>query len=333
MTCPNRGCRKWCFTLNNPTDSDDIILKRLNTLKCVTSLVFQKEIAPTTLTPHYQGFIHFKDVKSLSAVKKLMGERVHLEMQMGSDLQNIKYCTKESSKTEGLTILKVAKNTDKNPTDIITDIKAGIKYKELVELHFSYFTKYNKSFHELYELYKPSKLKTIEIELYEWEKELIDIFRTSPKHRQVYWIWSSESNTGKTIFKQYCQDLFQVLDVNNFNFRDIVHTYNDDDIIWANLSRVDDIDATKLHVLEKLSDGGYCQSTKYEGSKKYIDSHIVVTSNHPPPFNLLPERIVEYNVSKKPIISNTENDKNPNKSNILDYGLCHTSPHKIRLDD
>lgn len=322
-----RGNRKWVFTLNNPTDEDDRILIKLRDNKAVTMLVFQPEVAPSTGTRHYQGTIHFKDAKTLTAVKKILGNKCHLEIQKGSDQQTVEYCSKEATKTEGLTVSKLPSTTDKNSHDIILDIKSGMKYKDLVETHFAYFTKYNKSFHELFELYKPSKQPIINIELFPWEEDMLKIFREAPIHRTIHWIWSEESNTGKTIFKQYCQQLFNVLDVNNFKYVDIMHSYDDNDIIWTNLSRVDSLDDTKLHVLEKLSDGGMQQSTKYEGSKKYLNSHIVVTSNHPPPFNQLPERIHAINVSRnkkqniKPILEKKEwvNTPIPAIKNKIDF--------------
>lgn len=46
----------WCFTLNNYTDEE---IRRLESLEC-ERLVVGKEVAPTTGTPHLQGYIRFK---------------------------------------------------------------------------------------------------------------------------------------------------------------------------------------------------------------------------------------------------------------------------------
>lgn len=70
----SKGSRHWCFTQNNPTDEDVGIL---NTIEC-RYVTYGRETAPETGTPHLQGFISFKDCKTLSAVKKYL-PRAHLE--------------------------------------------------------------------------------------------------------------------------------------------------------------------------------------------------------------------------------------------------------------
>lgn len=225
-------------------------------------------------------------------------------MRKGTRIQAYEYCIKEDTRIRGPYVKgDFHKKSDKGKrSDIdsfINDIKSGKPFDELIITHYKYFMRYNKAFHEYFERFKPRYNPEINIQLYLWEKELYLTFKSEPAHRRIFWIWSDISGTGKTIFKQFCQSKFDILDINNFVFRDIIHNYNSEMIIWANISRTDNIDDNKLHVLEKLSDQGYCQSTKYEGSKKYIRAHIVVTSNHEPPLDMLPERIISYNVAKE----------------------------------
>lgn len=303
---------KWVFTLNNYT------LEDLNHLKSIkddetklTYLCFQEETAPETGTKHLQGFIHLKTHKIMTFVKKLLNnDKIHLEVQKGSNLQNLDYCTKSKTRTgetiqslKGLNLDKIdrGQRTDiKNGQEKLKkEIQSGMEWKELVDKNTDYFMKYNKSFRDLYALFRPNDENDVmkKEELFPWEIELLDIFRKTAEHRTIHWIWSQESGTGKTIFKQYCENLISILDVNNFKLTDIIHGFDrTHKLIWANISRIDKINDDKLHVLEKLSDGGNIQSTKYEGEKKFIKSHIVCTSNHPPPFDELPKRIREYNI-------------------------------------
>ena len=47
-------------------------------------------------TPHFQGFVHFKNAKTLTACKKWLGtNRVHLEPTQGTDFEAWMYCTPE----------------------------------------------------------------------------------------------------------------------------------------------------------------------------------------------------------------------------------------------
>ncbi len=81
--------RSWVFTLNNYTEVDEQKLKDLE-YKC---LVFGREIAPETGTPHLQGFIIFCRGYRFNAVKKLLGANAHIEKAKTNDAAN--YCMKE----------------------------------------------------------------------------------------------------------------------------------------------------------------------------------------------------------------------------------------------
>ena len=87
--------RGFMFTLNNYTDESIEMLGRLG----AQYLIYGKEIAPTTNTPHLQGYIHFQHAKSLSSViKKIPG--AHVEIRRGTVDQAIEYCKKEGAYTE-----------------------------------------------------------------------------------------------------------------------------------------------------------------------------------------------------------------------------------------
>jgi len=81
--------RGWCFTLNNPEPNslDDV-------RKVCRYIISGYERAPTTDTPHLQGFVYFHTVRSFDQVKKLLPD-AHLEMQKGSFEEAIDYCLKE----------------------------------------------------------------------------------------------------------------------------------------------------------------------------------------------------------------------------------------------
>lgn len=107
MSDQSKRTRTYCFTLNNWTQDE---YDQLVGLK-YTYLVIGKEIAPTTLTPHLQGFIHFKEAKTLTAVSKL-NKRIHWEASKGSPAQNRTYCIKEGDYQEWGTPPEPGKRTD-----------------------------------------------------------------------------------------------------------------------------------------------------------------------------------------------------------------------------
>ena len=57
--------RGFCFTINNPVDDT------LPQTWPYEYLVYQKEEAPTTKTPHLQGYVYFKSARTLAQMKKL----------------------------------------------------------------------------------------------------------------------------------------------------------------------------------------------------------------------------------------------------------------------
>lgn len=86
--------KSWCFTLNNPVENEPL----LDTNIC-EYIVYGHEIAPSTGTPHIQGFVVFKDQKRLSAVSKLL-PRAFWVGANGTNQQASDYCKKSLKYTE-----------------------------------------------------------------------------------------------------------------------------------------------------------------------------------------------------------------------------------------
>lgn len=82
--------RHFVFTLNNYKDKDETYL---STLEC-KYIVWGYEYAPTTGTPHLQGFISFRDGKTDSAVRKLL-PGCFIEPARGTPAEASAYCKKE----------------------------------------------------------------------------------------------------------------------------------------------------------------------------------------------------------------------------------------------
>jgi len=82
---------KWCFTVNNYVDA----VKEMAPLVDKASyLIYGQEIAPTTGTPHLQGYVVLKNKAMLTALKKLH-PTAHFEIARGTHAQNISYCGKD----------------------------------------------------------------------------------------------------------------------------------------------------------------------------------------------------------------------------------------------
>lgn len=91
---PQKGLY-WVFTINNYTDVElDILRALVDAVDYVSYLCFGLELAPTSGTPHVQGYLQLSSRKSTGQVCTCLGGRARVELAKGSAEQNQKYCSK-----------------------------------------------------------------------------------------------------------------------------------------------------------------------------------------------------------------------------------------------
>lgn len=95
----NRRLRNWCFTINNPKESDDIELSSLNHRYLCYQLEIGKGDSKSQGTPHYQGVVVFKNALTFTALKKKL-TRAHIEPCQNLQA-SIDYCQKEEGRLDG----------------------------------------------------------------------------------------------------------------------------------------------------------------------------------------------------------------------------------------
>ena len=88
-----RNSKRWVFTINNYTKAD---IKAVEEAAC-EFLAYGKELAPTTGTPHIQGYVEFSILRRTSTVCKILGGRAHCDPANGTAGENIEYCTKDKN--------------------------------------------------------------------------------------------------------------------------------------------------------------------------------------------------------------------------------------------
>lgn len=133
--------RAFCFTLNNPTLLDETNIEALE----YGYLVYGREVAPTTGTVHLQGYIQFKNPRSIKAVGGLF--KWHVEVAKGDSAKNFAYCSKEGNFVEKgvrpLTKHEAAilggEEEKKIWGDIILQSKLGTLEAENPKIYFSHY--------------------------------------------------------------------------------------------------------------------------------------------------------------------------------------------------
>lgn len=81
--------RNWCFTVNNYGEEDLAAISLLG----ARYTIYGKEIGASG-TPHLQGYMCFKNAKTLKSIKKKL-PRAHLEVRKGTHEQAKEYCKKD----------------------------------------------------------------------------------------------------------------------------------------------------------------------------------------------------------------------------------------------
>ena len=86
---------KWCMTLHNMEIG---AMEREICSDIFSKFVFSEEMGKSGNTPHIQGAFILKKRKRMSELKKVFGNKVHLEAMRGTWKEAYEYCMKENGK-------------------------------------------------------------------------------------------------------------------------------------------------------------------------------------------------------------------------------------------
>lgn len=115
--------KRWCFTFNNYTEKDYILLKNTFSAKSI-SYIIGKEVGEEG-TPHLQGYIEAKKRLRWSEFK--LPKAIHWEKCKGSRIENLKYCSKDRDyDTSGFAYIPV-------PLKILKDEQLYTWQKKIVQ--------------------------------------------------------------------------------------------------------------------------------------------------------------------------------------------------------
>lgn len=296
---PN-GAKNWCFTLNNPTDDEKRGLSELfgNEASGIRYLVFQQEVGEEGQTPHIQGYISFEGRKGLAGVKKLVGDRAHVEVARGSPKQNRDYCTKPETRVEGSMEeygeLPSSSGKRNDLEDFKEAVKEGLTKRQALEEFSEVVAKYPR-FVSNYIDSQPRKLQIQDHELKPWQADLEEKLSHPPDDRSIMFVVNPSGNQGKTWFTKWYLNknpsTTQILTPGRKP--DMAHAIADDiRVLFVNISRSYDAETVKYlySFLEDVKDGCVF-SPKYESGMKYLSPvHVVVMMNHEPTMCLTSDR-------------------------------------------
>ncbi len=179
----------WIFVINNPIRpwAEPPILADEWRRK-PKFLVYQLEEAPTTGTPHFQGYVCFDQAIRGSTLLRMLsvnGEAPYLRARTRSHLYSKEYASKPETRVEGPWTygddagIANSQGSRSDLTTIKRKLDTGASMKEITDEHFESCARYYKYFREY---------KRIHASPRDWEMEIIVLVGTtgSGKTRWVY---------------------------------------------------------------------------------------------------------------------------------------------------
>jgi len=178
-----------------------------------------------------------------------------------------------------------------------TDIK-NLGLLAAVEKSPAVYVKYSRGMEALDRLIGPKEaVPDPGIELRPWQTYIWSAIQCGHQPRQILWVWSKESGTGKTTMGKYLSYKMGAGYLpGTFKIADLMHMLNTriHKLVHFDLPRDSEMNETQFSVLEQLSDCRAIPATKYDSQVKYPRLIVLVTWNGPPPRHRLPKRIYEW---------------------------------------
>lgn len=147
QNCQQR-VRAWCWTLNNPAEDDEEKIRRLWEGGYVTYVLFGREVSESG-TPHLQGYLELPKKRTLGGLKRLIGDRPHLEPRRGTQQEAMEYCKKDGNFVEFGNPDAQGERTDLKK--IVARLQAGVKLRDIAIEEPSIYCRYRNGLRDISE--------------------------------------------------------------------------------------------------------------------------------------------------------------------------------------
>lgn len=207
MPIRNQCAKNWCFTLNNYAQEDVARLSGLvEEIDACVYLVFGRELAPQTQTPHLQGFVSFSSRLSGPTVRAYF-PRCHVEVARGTPLQASEYCKKDGDYEEFGVLPRgqgARNDWDRLKRWVVEELQRRPTLRELAATFPGLFHRGNTAnLWIIIDSWLPEP-SFIEGEPREgWQRDLFETLLEDADPREIVFFSDAEGNKGKTWLCQY----------------------------------------------------------------------------------------------------------------------------------
>lgn len=284
--------RHYAFTLNNYTDEHLKNLAEHWKERCAY-MIFGKEVAPTTGTPHLQGYVQLLKQARLKTIntwwKNKIGKAPHIEPAMGTPDQNENYCGKEDLNP---TVYGKIKRTGQpknyqgfvEDAQTLNDLELAKKYPDMYLRYHGAATKIRRLANNQQRL-EEMKIILSETELKKWQRKCIKKL-DKQDDRKILWIIDPEGGKGKTYLAKYLVTYTNAFYIDAGKRADIAYHYENQSTVIFDLCREKE-DTFNYTLLESFKNG-MLFSPKYESNlKMFKPPKVVVFANWSPQYEKL----------------------------------------------
>lgn len=282
--------RHWVFTLNNYTNDEVELLKRLVPEHC-TYITFGYEVAPSTGTPHLQGYVVFNQQIRLAAAKEIIGRRAYMAVSRGSPSQASAYAQKDGVFEEEGELPPAAGSRQQTIDDFKEWVVAYFgdhgtppAEREYAVVFPALFVRYRSNLGTLVTFLCPDPILETGT-LKDWQAECFTQICFPADDRKVSFYVDPQGGSGKTWLQRYMMTVkaadVQVLSIGKRD--DIAHAVDETKSIFLfNVPR-GGMEFLRYEILEQLKDRmvfspKYCSRTKIFRS----NIHVLVFCNELP---------------------------------------------------
>jgi len=168
--------QRWVFTLNNPDIMEHEDFPRYDP-GIMSYLVYSLERGEDQNTLHLQGYVRFQSRKRFSTVKRIIGERAHLEKARGDEKSCYEYCTKLDTHIDGpwefpshdaYDPTKGAQGHRSDLDAIAAEVREGHTLNRIADQHPADFIRYHNGIQALSLLLSPKPPAMREVEVVCW---------------------------------------------------------------------------------------------------------------------------------------------------------------------
>lgn len=281
--------RHFVITWNNYTDASEAHLEALR--EPIVYLAYSHEVAPTTGTPHLQGFCHVNTPMTKFQLRKLL--RVSptncpwAEEQFGTNQQNLSYITKDSNPTAYVYGSPLPDPPKKiSVEDLPCIIDSGMTLATFIRTYPKLYVRNKALVHALIST-RRSLPEMPPMVLFPWQAEILDLLEQPPSPREIHFYIESEGSVGKSEIVNYILAKYETsMCTIPMKLSDLANMIPETTTIF--MLDVPRDWGKEIHLpysfLEALKDRRI-SSGKYEGScKGFRYMHVLVFSNFEPEF-------------------------------------------------